>query len=245
MPTEPGDGGQRYVPALRFHALTALFDPVVRLTLRERKFKESLLNQADPSPSQRILDVGCGTGTLTLLVKERVPEAEVVGLDADPEILERARVKAGEAGLEVRFDRALASELPYEDDSFDLVLSTLFFHHLTGADKRRTAKEIARVLKPGGELHVADMGGAPRSADEGAVLLPTVRLIDGLEQTRDNAAGALPAIFEAGGLDQVTETDRLRTVLGSLALYRARKPQTDSLAGRSKTSEIGEGSHGT
>jgi ubiquinone/menaquinone biosynthesis C-methylase UbiE len=230
MPTESGDGGQRYIPALRFHALTALFDPVVRLTLREREFKNRLLNQANPRPGQRILDVGCGTGTLTILVKERVPEADVVGLDADPEILERARVKARETGVEVRFDRGLASELPYEDDSFDLVLSTLFFHHLTGADKRRTAAEITRVLKPGGKLHVADMGG-PADPLMKVLFFSTVRLIDGLEQTRDNAAGALPAIFESGGLDQVTESDRLRTVLGSLALYRARKPG----AARSKT----------
>jgi ubiquinone/menaquinone biosynthesis C-methylase UbiE/uncharacterized membrane protein YraQ (UPF0718 family) len=222
MPTESGGDGQRYIPALRFHALTALFDPVVRLTLREQEFKNRLLNQAKPSDGQRILDVGCGTGTLTLLVKERAAEAEVVGLDADPEILERARIKARKAGLEVRFDRALATELPYEDASFDLVLSTLFFHHLTGVDKRRTAAEIARVLKPGGELHVADMGG-PADPVMKVLFFSTVRLIDGLEQTRDNAAGALPAIFEAGGLDQVTETDRLRTVLGSLALYRARK----------------------
>jgi ubiquinone/menaquinone biosynthesis C-methylase UbiE len=122
---------------------------VVRLTLRERKFKKRLVDQANPRSGLRLLDVGCGTGTLALSLKSRAPEAEVVGLDADPEVLDRARVKAREAGLEVRFDRALATELPYEDGSFDLILSTLFFHHLTGADKRCTAKEITRVLKPG------------------------------------------------------------------------------------------------
>jgi ubiquinone/menaquinone biosynthesis C-methylase UbiE len=223
MPTDRSDRDDRYRPALRFHALTALFDPVVRLLLRERKFKTRLVDQADPRPGQRILDVGCGTGTLTLLVKEQVPEAEVVGLDADPEILDRARAKAGEAEFDVRFDRALATELPYEDGSFDLVLSTLTFHHLTGADKRGAAKEIARVLKPGGELHVGDMGGPADPLMRG-LFFATVRIFDGLEQTRDNAAGALPAIFEGGGLDEVSETERLRTVLGSLALYRARKP---------------------
>jgi ubiquinone/menaquinone biosynthesis C-methylase UbiE len=222
MPTERSDRDDRYLPALRFHTLTALFDPVARLLLRERKFKASLVDQADPRSGRRVLDVGCGTGTLALSLKVRAPGAEVIGLDADPEILERARAKAQEAGLDVRFDRALATELPYEDESFDLVVSTLFFHHLTGADKRRTAKEITRVLKPGGELLVGDMGGPADPLMRGLFFF-SVRLFDGLEQTRDNAAGALPAIFEAGGLDQATETDRFRTVLGSLAIYRAHK----------------------
>lgn len=221
MPTEPASQSDRYLPALRFRALTALFDPVVRLTLRERKFKQRLIDQADPQSGQRILDVGCGTGTLALSLKTRAVNTEVVGLDADPEILKRARAKAHEAELEVRFDRALATELPYEDGSFDLVLSTLFFHHLTGTDKGGAVKEIARVLKPGGELHVADMGG-PADPLMRALFFCTVRLFDGLEQTRDNATGALPAIFEAGGF-QATETERFRTVLGSLAIYRARK----------------------
>jgi len=228
MPNEPTNQTARYLPALRFRALTALFDPVVRLTLREREFKNRLLNQADPRSGQRILDLGSGTGTLAILVKERVPEAEVVGLDADPEILDRARAKAAEAEVEVEFDRALSTELPYADESFDLVLSTLFFHHLTSADKRRTVPEIARVLRPGGELHVADMG-RPRDPLMW-VLFGSVRLFDGIERTRDNAAGALPEIFEGGGLEQATETDRLRTAFGTLALYRARRPAVASAA---------------
>jgi ubiquinone/menaquinone biosynthesis C-methylase UbiE len=221
MPDEPDRSEERFLPALRFRALTGLFDQVVRL-MREKEFKQRLIDQADPRSGQKVLDVGCGTGTLALALKERAPGAEVIGLDADEEILERARAKAGDRGLEVRFDRALSTSLPYDDSSLDIVLSTLFFHHLTGADKRRTAAEIARVLKPGGELHVADMG---RPADPlmRIVFFSTVRLFDGLEKTRDNAAGALPQIFENGGMGQATETDRLRTVFGTVALYRAVK----------------------
>jgi ubiquinone/menaquinone biosynthesis C-methylase UbiE len=221
MLAESPGGGDRYLPALRYRALTSLFDPVVRLT-REREFKDRLLDQADARSGQRILVIGCGTGTLALLVKARVPEAEVVGLDADPEILERARAKAAGAASEVQFDRGLATELPYEAESFDLVLSTLFFHHLTGVDKRRTAGEIVRILRPGGELHVADWG---RPADPlmWIAFSGAVRLFDGLERTRDNAAGALPEIFEQGGLERATETDRLRTAFGTLSLYRAER----------------------
>jgi ubiquinone/menaquinone biosynthesis C-methylase UbiE len=223
-PDEPDREEDRFLPALRFRALTGLFDQVVRL-LREKEFKQRLIDQADPRSGQKVLDIGCGTGTLALALKARAPGAEVIGLDADEEILARARTKARGSGLEVQFDRALSTALPYEDNSLDLVLSTLFFHHLSGADKRRTASEIARVLKPGGELHVADMG---RPADPLMRILffSTVRLFDGFEKTRDNAAGALPQIFESGGLDRSTETDRLRTVFGTVALYRAVKNGT-------------------
>ena len=216
--------GARYVPALRFRTLTRLYDPVVAATTREREFKGRLLRQAGLTPGQRLLDLGCGTGTLAIEAKLAEPAAEVVGLDGDPQVLERARAKADAGGAEVEFDEGFSSELPYADGSFDAVLATLFFHHLTRADKIATAREIARVLRPDGALHVADWG---RPADPlMAVLFWQIRLLDGLEQTRDNGAGELPAIFELGGLEEAAETDRMRTVFGSLSLYRARKPRS-------------------
>ncbi len=147
----------------------------------------------------------------------------MLGLDADPEILALARRKAKAAGAVVQFDEGVSTELAYKDESFDHVLSTLLFHHLTGADKRRTLVGVARVLRSAGELHVGDWG-PPSDPLMWALFGATVRLFDGLERTRDNAAGALPAIFEQGGLEQAAEIDRMRTAFGTLALYRARKP---------------------
>jgi ubiquinone/menaquinone biosynthesis C-methylase UbiE len=163
--------------------------------------------------------LGCGTGTLAVEAKRVQPKAEVVGLDGDPDVLDRARRKAEAAGVEIRFDRGLSTELPHSNDSFDVVLATLFFHHLTSADKRATAREVARVLKAGGELHVADWG---RPEDPlMALLFWQIRLLDGFEQTAENVVGGLPAIFAEGGLEGATETDRLRTIFGTLSLYRA------------------------
>jgi ubiquinone/menaquinone biosynthesis C-methylase UbiE len=212
-----------YIPALRFRALTRFYDPLVRLTTREETFKRRLLEQALPAPGASVLDLGCGTGTLAVLVKRRQPAAEVTGLDADPEVLERGRRKAAEAGVEIRFDRGFANELPYPDRRFDLVLSSLFFHHLGPDLKRRSAAEIARVLRPGGELHVADWG---RPADPLMRMLSLgIRVLDGFEPTAENLSGELPAIFERAGLADATETGRLRTVFGTLALYRAVRPE--------------------
>ena len=212
---------REYLPALRFPALTRFFDPLVHFVMGEARFKRALVEQAAPQAGQRILDLGCGTGTLALMVKEAAAGAEVIGLDADPEILALAREKAGAAGAEIQLDEGLSTDLPYKDGSLDAVVSTLFFHHLSGADKRRTASEIARVLRPGGELHVVDYG---RPSDPVMrVAITTVRLFDGFENTRDNVAGALPEIFGSGGFEEVSEGQRFRTVFGSLSLYRARR----------------------
>lgn len=224
-----------YIPALRFHALTRLYDPAVRLTTREATFKRRLLEQAAAAPGSRVLDLGCGTGTLAIMVKRGQPRAAVVGLDADPAMLDRAHAKTAEAGFEIDFDRGFSTELPYQDGSFDLVISTLFFHHLTPTEKRHTAGEVVRVLKPGGELHIADWG---RPADPLMwALFGLVRVGDGLEQTRDNVAGALPGIFEDAGLEGAAETGRLRTLFGTLSLYRARKP----LESTSTTASVDKG----
>lgn len=211
-----------FVPALRVSALTRFYDPVVALTTRESAFKRRLIEQAAPAPGERVLDLGCGTGTLALRIKERQPESELSGLDADPEMLARARAKAEAAGLEIHFDEGFADRLPYEDASFDKVVSTLFFHHLARAVKEQTAAEITRVLRPGGQLHVADWGRPSDALMRGLSL--SIRLLDGFEPTRDNFSGALPSIFEQVGLTAVEQIGSLRTVFGTMAFYRAERP---------------------
>lgn len=139
-------------PALAYRALTPLYDRVVAMTTRERRFKSALLEQARLQPGQHVLDIGAGTGTLALLASERGPDLRVIGIDADPDVLALPRRKADVAGHGVRFELGLSTTLPYSDDSFDRVLSSLFFHHLLPADKITTAKEMLRVLRPGGDV---------------------------------------------------------------------------------------------
>jgi ubiquinone/menaquinone biosynthesis C-methylase UbiE len=211
-----------YLPALRWKALTPAFDRVVRVTARERAMKQRLVESAGVAPGEAVLDVGAGTGTLAIRVKQLCPAALVVGLDADPDILALARTKAANADCAVELVEAPATEMPFPAESFDVVLSTLFFHHLTTDAKRATLSEVRRVLKPGGELHVADWGrpGDPVMA----ALFLSVRAFDGFGVTADNAHGRLPTLFAEAGLEDVSEGDRLRTALGTVALYSARKP---------------------
>ncbi|HYH59152.1 MAG TPA: class I SAM-dependent methyltransferase [Thermoleophilaceae bacterium] len=211
-----------YVPAARFDFLTPVFDAFVRGTTRERTFKDRLLHQARLDGDLAVLDLGSGTGTLAIWAKQRNPRLRIRGLDGDPAIIARAQRKAAQIGLEIDFDEGYSYALPYPDASFDRVLSSLFFHHLVLRDKERTIREVARVLRPGGELHVGDWG-RPRSlpARLGAV---AIRRFDGDEPTRDNLAGRLPELFEAGGLTDARERERIAAPFGVIALYSARRP---------------------
>ncbi len=213
----------RYIPALGHAWLTGLYDPVLRITMRETTFKSRLVAQADLRPGHRILDIGCGTATLTIEIKRAQPEAEVTGLDGDPEVLRRAAAKIAAAGLTIALDQGLSDRLPYADASFDRVLTSLLLHHLTAETKRQTLAEIRRVLRPGGQVHIADWGEAQDAVMRGAFFL--VQLLDGFATTTDNVKGKIPQFLRDAGLVDVRETGRLRTVFGTLSLYSGERPR--------------------
>ena len=209
----------KYIPALSDDRLTPVFDPVLRWSMRELELKRRLIVQARIEPGQRVLDLGCGTATLTILLKQTHPAAEVVGLDGDPKILTIAEAKVAKAGVDLTLDQGLAYDMPYPDQSFDRVVSSLVIHHLTTENKRRAFKEIYRVLRPGGELHVLDFG-RPHNLYT-SIVSPLIRR---LEEAADNVQGLLPAMLREAGFDQVEVTQRFTTIFGSLSLYRAWRP---------------------
>ncbi len=188
-----------YIPALKYRLFTSLYDPLLYWVLRESKFKRCLVEQAGIESGHRVLDLGCGTGTLALMIKGTQLEAEVVGLDGDPKVLEIAKAKVARSGQEITMDYGMAYELPYPDDCFDRVLSSLLFHHLTRENKVRTLTEVNRVLRPGGELHVADWGKPQNRLMRIAFL--SVQMLDGFKTTADNVSGLLPELFSSAGFE--------------------------------------------
>jgi ubiquinone/menaquinone biosynthesis C-methylase UbiE len=213
---------QQFVPALRFDALTRIYDPVVALTSREGAFKRRLLEQARIKDGESVLDVACGTGTLAIEIKKRQPKAKVSGIDGDREVLTRAKAKAKDAGVKVYFQRGLSNELPYEDRSFDVVVSTLFFHHLTDEAKADTAEEIRRVLRLGGRVLIADWGRPQDPLMRMAFL--NVQFLDGFRNTSSNVAGKLPEFLRDAGLKRVSVVDRMRTPLGTIEIVSGIRP---------------------
>lgn len=166
-----------FVPALRFRALTRFYDPVVRLTTREHTVKSVLIDCAGVPPGATVVDLGCGTGTLTIGLKRKYPSARVIGLDADPAILEFARAKADIAGIDVEFIECNASDMPFASASVDRIVSSLFFHHLLPDIKKQVLSETFRVLAEDGELHVSDWGKPENILMR--ILFYPVQLLDG------------------------------------------------------------------
>jgi len=207
-----------FVPALGYHFLTPYYDRVVGLSLRETAFKEELVRQTALAPHHCVLDLACGTGTLTIMVKEAAPKAEVTGIDIDGRILKLARSKAMSKKLDVQFDSGRSFDLPYPDKTFDRVVSSLLFHHLTRVNKIKTLLEVKRVLKQSGEFHIADWGKPSNAITRIASL--SIKLIDGFENTRDNFDGLLPDLIQESGFCRVEESGSFDTVFGTIRLYK-------------------------
>lgn len=206
-----------FIPAAGRHGLTALYDPVVALTMRERTFRSRLVAQIAAGEPTAVLELGCGTGSLTMLIAQALPGSSIVGLDPDPDALARARAKDPRSRIDWR--KGTAASLPLREQSCDRVVASLVLHHLTTAEKRTALTEARRVLRPGGRLHVADWG-APRDVVMRTAFL-ALRTLDGFDRTRAHARGELPALIEQAGFTGVICQDRLRTGWGTLELLSA------------------------
>jgi ubiquinone/menaquinone biosynthesis C-methylase UbiE len=121
-----------------------------------RRLRKRTVDQALIHPGDSVLDVGCGTGEVTLLAKTRARHGAVYGIDPAPEMIAVARRKAARKGLEIDFRVGVIEALPFPDSSLDVVTSSLMMHHLPDDLKARGLAEIYRVLKPGGRILIAD-----------------------------------------------------------------------------------------
>ena len=216
---------REFVPALGWRTLTPLYDGVIRALTRERIWRGALLDQIAPMPGEFILDVGCGTGTLAILIKARTPSAHVVGLDPDPDVLVRAAAKARAAGVEIEWRQGFARDAAALGPTFDKAVSSVVFHQVPVAEKEAGIAAMANAVCPGGEVHIADF--ARQRSPLMRALFGIVGRVDGLENTSPNALGALERII--GGIEPAAAepTRILPTPLGEISLFMWRTPSAD------------------
>ncbi|MBF6332820.1 class I SAM-dependent methyltransferase [Nocardia transvalensis] len=206
-----------YLPATGHDLLLPGYDLMTRL-LGMPAVYDTLLAQAGLADGHRVLEIGCGTGNLTLRAKRSRPAAEVIGTDPDPRALARAQRKArGVSGI--RFERVYAQQLPYGDAEFDRVLSSMMLHHLDPEAKAQAAAEVLRVLRPGGRLHVVDIGGAvgPEDGWSGRRLRHNRHAVGNLGE-------AIPRLLRETGFDCTEVASQRKRFIGRVTYYQAVRP---------------------
>jgi ubiquinone/menaquinone biosynthesis C-methylase UbiE len=209
---------RHYVPAASHELFLPLYDPLVKLVMRNDRTRRELVRCAALADGDRVLDLGCGTGSLSMLIVDCHPRVQLSALDPDPKALDRARRKAARAGVSIRFEQGFGDALPFADGAFDRVLSSLVLHHLTRDEKLATLREVRRVLRPGGTLHVLDFG-----PPHGRVDRLLTHLIHHGDRMEDNLAGLLPALMRDAGLAEAGESTSVRTAFGRLSMFEAKR----------------------
>jgi ubiquinone/menaquinone biosynthesis C-methylase UbiE len=196
--------------------LTPLYDPPLRLSLREKEWRPAVAAQLAVDTGD-VLDLGCGTGTLTVEIARRYSKSAVHGIDIDHNTLKIAQNKIGQTGEYFCLVKESVTSLPFSKNRFDCVVSSLLSDHLTTEQKLEAISEAYRVLCPGRAFHLVDWG-TPASRLQRSTNYVS-QLLDRFETTTENIEGKLPIFLKQSGFIDVRNTGHTKTSLGTIRTY--------------------------
>ncbi|HXV80812.1 MAG TPA: class I SAM-dependent methyltransferase [Candidatus Binatia bacterium] len=199
-----------YIPAAGHDWVLPFYDPMMKL-LGGEKVRRTLLDQAAIQPGQCVLDIGCGTGSLVVLIKRLNPEVRVIALDPDPKALARARRKAKHASVSIKFDQGFSHELPYPEASIDRVFSSFMLHHIPSDKREKTLKEVRRVLSPDGFFYLLDFDG-PESRGVSSL----GRMIHSSQHLKENSEHRILALMTQAGFADPKKIDEGAMLFGQV-----------------------------
>lgn len=194
-----------YLPAAGKHWLLFLYDPLVALTSREGKWRGAIVESLALKDGDVVVDVGCGTGTLAVMAKARMPQAHIIGIDPDPRALARAERKATRKGAAVEFKRGFGDEVAalVGQGKATKAVSSMVLHHMPRAAQLATIASMHDALVPGGAVRIADFTGGHFNGPA------EHNLIDDLT---------------AAGFENARTLDRFRVAFADTILVAAEKP---------------------
>ncbi len=206
-----------YVPALGFHRLTALYDPLIRSWSAAAKMRRSVIEALALEPGMRLLELGAGPGRLAIQIKQRNPGVSIDAVDLDASMISRGRRNASSAKVEIAFRTADMTALSAEQGTYDRVYSTMTFHHLCPASKHAALASARRVLNPGGSFVVADFS-RPRDLVQHALFRWIQQPLDGYTNTQPHRDGR----YERAVRDTFTTVHSAavwKTVAGTIEMF--------------------------
>lgn len=198
------------------------FEPILLLG-KQAEYDSQIVTLLKLKELDRVLDLGCGTGVLTRMIADQLDSGAggiSIGIDAAAKMIRVARKKRQSDTC--RFEVAAAEDLPFEDETFDAAVSSLFFHHVPLDLKEKALSEAFRVLVPGGRLVIADMHKP--TTWMGALVSHISRWFFLQPQIGENIRGVLPQLIEKAGFQP---PKHVSTFFGYIATFTSKKPEAN------------------
>ena len=210
-----------FISAFINHWAASGYDFLLWSTFPERKIKNAFIRDTEFSSFEDVLDFGCGTGTLLLMIKKKYPKIKLTGIDVSRQMIHLAASKIKKAEVDIHVHIYDGEKLPFIEDSFDKIISSFVFHHLATSFKQVILKDLLWVLRPGSKLFIVDFGRPQTFYNK--ICFQIIRYLDGFGNTSVNAKGLMPEFVKKAGFKRIEEKRIFNTIWGSVYTWVATK----------------------